>query len=298
MCSILPVPTVAEGKTIVSTAESSEQIAPEERARLRKQMSEQAVKLAVSSRWEEAAALNRDYVRIFGDESEVLNRLGKSLTELGQVTEARKAYARAYELDPTNTIAKRMLDKLVGVKDSAAAAASSSQLNTSLFIAETGKATVASIQALDQERKRTMDAGDVVELKVAGSAVNVETRAGDYVGMVEPKVGMRLARMMTAGNQYSAALVSVTPALRVMIRETYQHPSMHGRVSFPQAKATSVRGFTRRGLLRGNEEGEYPDEDGDDTETDDWTDLDSDINEESHGNNSGVHVEQDDESYD
>lgn len=275
------------------------ELAPDERARLRKQMQEQAVKLAVGGRWDDAAALNRDFLRMFGDESEALNRLGKALTELGQITNAREAYQRAMELDPTNTIAKRMLDRLVGMKDSASAAASASQVDTRLFVEETGKATVATLQALNPDRQAPLDAGDKVDLKFEGSAVNVLTRDGEYIGMVEPKVGLRLARMMAAGNQYSAALVSVGSVIRLIIRETYQHPSMVGRVSFPQAKATDFRGFTRRGLLRGQEDGDYIDEDGnDEDETDDWTDLDSDIDDDGGGNNTGVHVEQDDEGYD
>lgn len=274
------------------------ELAPDERARLRKQMQEQAIKLAVGGRWDDAAAVNRDFLRMFGDESEALNRLGKALTELGQITNAREAYQRAMELDPTNTIAKRMLDRLVGMKDSASAAASASQVDTRLFVEETGKATVATLQALNPDRQAPLDAGDIVELKEEGSAVNVLTREGEYIGMVEPKVGLRLARMMAAGNKYSAAIVSVGSIIRVIIRETYQHPSMVGRVSFPQAKATDFRGFTRRGLLRGQEDADYIDEDGDDEETDDWSDLDSDIGEEGGGNNTGVHVEQDDEGYD
>lgn len=275
-------------------------LAPDERARLRKQMQEQAVKLAVGGRWDDAVNVNREFIRMFGEESEALNRLGKALTELGQITNARAAYERATELDPTNTIARRNLDKMAGMQDSAAAAAQASQVDTRLFVEETGKATVANLQALDPDRKNSIDAGDLVELKIEGSAVNVQTREGGYVGMVEPKVGMRLARMMSAGNQYSAAIVSVSPGIRVMIREIYQHPSMVGRVSFPQARATDFRGFTRRGLLRGQEDPDLVDEDGnDEDETDDWTDLDSDIDEDATGNSAtGVHVEQDDESYD
>jgi hypothetical protein len=40
----------------------------EERTRLRKQMTDQAVKLAISSRWDEAANLNREFLKVFGDD--------------------------------------------------------------------------------------------------------------------------------------------------------------------------------------------------------------------------------------
>lgn len=281
----------------VTTDDSQEQAAlsPEERARLRKNMSDQAIKMAVASRWDEAVSVNREYIRAIGEEPEALNRLGKALSEVGRVTEARSSYSRALELDPANTIARRMLDKLSNMSDSAAAVAAGSQVDTRLFIEETGKATVASLTGVDPDRKIEVDAGDLVELKVEGNAVNVVSREGEYIGMVEPRSGLRLSRMMTAGNQYSAAVVSVSPHIRVMIREIYQHPSMVGRVSFPQAKATDFRGYTRRGLIA-RDDADWTDEDDDDTETEDWSELDSDL--ESDGTTVDIQVEQDDESFD
>jgi tetratricopeptide (TPR) repeat protein len=232
----------------------------EERTRLRKQMTDQAVKLAISSRWDEAANLNREFLKLFGDDPDAFNRMGKALTEMGQVSEARGAYTRALELDSTNTIAKRNLDKLATMEDSAAVGAPPSQLDTRLFVEETGKATVATLQAVSSDRSKLLDAGDVVELRVEGNAVNAIDGHGEYVGMVEPRVGLRLSRLMAGGNRYSAAMVTTTGEMKVMIRETFQDPSQIGKVSFPQARATEVRAYTRRGLLRG-EEMDFPDDD-------------------------------------
>ena len=58
-------------------------------------------------RWQDAANVNRDYLRVFGDEAEGFNRLGKALSELGQISDARESYRRSLELDPSNTIARR-----------------------------------------------------------------------------------------------------------------------------------------------------------------------------------------------
>jgi tetratricopeptide (TPR) repeat protein len=285
-------------KQAMSNEQNLDTMAPEERARLRKQMSDQAVRLAVSSRWDEAVTVNRDYVRVFGEEAEGLNRLGKALSEVGQVTEARKAYGRAIELDPTNTIARRNLDRLAAMKDSAAAAAAQSQLDTRLFVEETGKAAVATLQAVDSETSALLDAGDLVDLQVQGNAVNITNTQGEYIGMVEPRVGLRLAKMMAAGNKYTAALVTATGELRVMIRETFQHPSQIGRVSFPQARATSegVRAYTRKGLLRGNDDVDYSDDDEREEvdEEDGWHETSEDT--ESHAVE--VDVDADEDSFD
>ena len=177
--------------------------------------------------------VNRDHIRLFGEDADALNRLGKALSEVGQVSEARKAYSRSLELDSTNTIAKRNLDRLGSMPDSAVAGAAQSQLDTRLFVEESGKAAVATLQAVDEERRVQLDAGDVVELQVQGNAVNVVTKAGDYVGMVEPRIGLRMAKMMVAGNQYTAAMVTAGEELRVMLRETYQHPSQIGAGELP-----------------------------------------------------------------
>ena len=268
---------------------------PDERARLRKQLGDQAVRLAVSSRWDEAVNVNRDLVRLFGDDADALNRLGKALSEVGQITEARKAYGRSIEMDPTNTIARRNLDRLAAMKDTVLAAAPASQLDTRLFVEESGKATVTTLQAVDLERSATLDPGDVVDLQVQGNAVNVVNTSGEYIGMVEPRIGLRMAKMMTAGNVYNAALVTAGSEMKVMLRETFQHPSQIGRVSFPRARATDFRGFTRKGLLRGEEMDMGDDDDGpDDDDGDDW----SETSEEIESSPVEVDIDSDDEGFD
>jgi hypothetical protein len=182
------------------------------------------------------------------------------------------------------------------MEDSTAVAAPPSQLDTRLFVEETGKATVATLQAVSTDRGRLLDAGDVIELRVEGNAVNAIDGHGEYVGMVEPRIGLRLSRLMAGGNRYSAALVTTTGEMKVMIRETFQDPSQIGKVSFPQARATEVRAYTRRGLLRG-EEMDFPDEDepDEDEAEDGWTEEGAD---DADTETPTVDIEPEDESFD
>lgn len=269
---------------------------PEERQRVRKQMSDQAVKLAVASKWAEAASINRDFLRMFGDEPEAWNRLGKAQTELGQVTDARKSYGKAIELDPSNTIARRNLDRLASMKDTAVAAAAPSQLDTRLFVEESGSSTVATLQATNAELVELLDAGDLVELQVQGNAVNVMNVKGDYVGMVEPRIGLRLSQLMTTGNEYAAAIVTTQGEPRVVIRETFQHASNIGKVSFPQSRSTDIRAYTRKNLLRKEmEEVEYTDDDFEEEEEHEgWSETGEDID----SSRPDVDIETEDESFD
>lgn len=271
-------------------------MSPEDILRVRRQMTDQAVKLAIKGSWEEAANLNKDMLALLGEQPDSYNRLGKAMSELGKLDEARAAYARSLELDPSNTIAKRNLDKLATMT---ALGGSPSQIDTRMFVEDTGKSTTAVLQAVEPSVLSQLDAGDVVQMTVSGNAVNVETLDGTYIGMVDPRLGLRLARLIGAGNQYSAALITTDGDVRVMIRETYQHPSQAGKVSFPRAASSGVRGYTRRGLLREDESLDFGDDtdsfgDDDDEETDAWSEDDD-------GDDSPaarVNIEPEDESFD
>lgn len=215
----------------------------------RRAANEQAVKLAVAGRWREAAALNRELIARFGDDAEVYNRLGKAFTELGRIGDARAIYEKALEVDPTNAISRRNLERLAQAKDEDTAAPAA-QMSRGLFIEDVGKTAVVGLEAARPDVLARLDAGDSLGLEARGNAVNAVTPAGDYVGMVEPRVGLRLVRLMNGGNRYSAALVSTADPPRIIVRETYQDPSQAGKLSFPKSSISDVRAYTRRNFLR------------------------------------------------
>src|SRR5215211_9380211 len=92
----------------------------DDRARVRRQIAEQAINLAMQSRWEEAATLNRQILAADPRNVDAYNRLGKALTELGRYGEARAAYSRTIEIDTANSIAKKNLVRLQALGDTAA----------------------------------------------------------------------------------------------------------------------------------------------------------------------------------
>ena len=76
----------------------------EERERMVRQLTQQAIQSALESRWDDALQMNRELLRIVQPNSETLNRLGKALSELGRYAEAKKTYGDALQLDPDNTL--------------------------------------------------------------------------------------------------------------------------------------------------------------------------------------------------
>ena len=62
---------------------------------LRRQLTREAIDLAMQGRWEETIATNKDIIEIFPKDVSAYNRVGKSLAELGWYTEAKEAYTKA-----------------------------------------------------------------------------------------------------------------------------------------------------------------------------------------------------------
>jgi len=224
----------------------------EEGARIRRQKADLAIRLALQSRWEEAVAVNRDIVSLYPSDVDAWNRLGKALAELGRYQESREAYTKTLELDSTNTIARKNLARLAVLGEMAPARAEPKrQLDPQIFIEETGKTGITTLHRVNQEILARMTAGDRVELRPEGNVLLVENTRGEYLGEVEPKLGLRLLKLMQGGNQYAAALTSLANATgRVIIKEVYQHPSQAGRPSFPATGPEVIRPYIKDSILK------------------------------------------------
>jgi len=246
---------------------------PEEKARLRRELTEKAIKLALESNWEEAVEANQRLLSLNPRDLSTLNRLGKALSELGRYGEAKQAYADALEIDPTNNIARKNLERLTQLSDEAPAGRPSHErMDPRLFIEETGKTGFTNLVDLaPREALARLTAGDQVYLYREGSLLYARNGAGDRIGRIEPRLASRLIKFMEGGNQYAAGITELNDHLvRLIIRETFQSPNMFGRVSFPaQAGGETVRGYIKDTMVRyeQDEEDEFG-EDGEYLDTD------------------------------
>jgi tetratricopeptide (TPR) repeat protein len=242
----------------------------EEDVRLTRQGADQAIELAIESKWEEAATLNRSILEVQPDDVDTWNRLGKSLLELGRYREAHDAYARSIEIDPVNSIAKRNLDRLEGLQDAAPRREGVAKVAQDLFIEEVGKSGSTVLRGTPRQLLAALTAGDEVYLKPEDDALNIANAGGDVLGSVEPKLGLRLLRMIQGGNQYAAAVKSLGDTdVEVIIKETYRDPSQT-RVSFPSTSTETVRPYIKESLLRLGGDDDDDEVIDDDSDSDEW----------------------------
>ena len=207
----------------------------EDKARIKRDKAKNAIALALASRWAEAVTLNREIVSDFPRDVEAYNRLGKALSELGRYTEAKNALRQTLEISPANSIARKNLQRLAQLNKEAAIPKQGSKVTPELFIEERGKSATISLKKLSTDGGHLrMAPGDAVELQTSGDGLAVESHEGQYLGEIEPKLGRRLANLIQGGNRYAAAVTSVQEqSLVIMIKETYQHRSQYGTLSFP-----------------------------------------------------------------
>lgn len=230
--------------------------------------SDEAIKLAVEGRWEEAVAINQNIIEISPGDIDAHNRLGKAFAELGQNGEARKAYERVLELDPNNRIARRNLDRLSYLKDKEQSSKEKRGIDCSFFIQDTSKARMADLlNVAPKETLAKISAGDEIRLEAKRKKLVLLTNENEYVGEVESKVGSRLIELMKGGNQYRAAVISLRDdAVKVIIRETFQHPGQLGQPSFLPGVAEEFKPYLKGTLVKHDIEEDISDdmeEDGD-----------------------------------
>lgn len=269
----------------------------EELSKSRRQKQQQAQQLAASGAWKEAVALNQEILEGQPNDAQALNRLGKALSELRRYDESYAAYSKSVEIDPANVIAKRNLQRLEPLKNQrveAPAERRHTQARQSMFIEEIGKSRLTELVAVaSSETLAQMNSGDSVELRPEGRQVVIYSEDGLKLGRLESRLALRLNSLIEGGNRYSAAVTAVEPGLlRVIIRETYQAPSLAGRLSFPvQNRPVAPRPYLRdsaRALI--GDEDFLNDEDAEDEDTDteapeveeeeDFTDADDTTTEE------------------
>ena len=226
----------------------------EKLTRLKRQRSKQAIELAMQGRWREAIAANEVIIENFPNDVDSYNRLGRAYMELGEYNRAKEAYRKALEIDQYNTIAQKNLQRLnyLGKAAPVNLEGGYRKVEPHKFIEEIGKAGVVNLESLaPQEIRAKMIAGDRVTLKIENHNLIVENAYSEYLGRVEPKHAQRLIKLMEGGNQYSASVVSSTEeGMTVIIRETYQHPSLVGKQSFPTRGLEEVKPYIEERVFR------------------------------------------------
>jgi len=206
------------------------------------QAAEDAVRLALASRWQEALAVNDDLVERFGPDEDTCNRRGKALLELGRLAEAEAAYTATLDANPGNQIARRQLAKLAERRSAKGEVAPvSASVDVAVFTDEPGKTAITKLILAQGVDPGAVAPGDPIKVEVEAEQVAVRTLRGIDLGGVEPRLSQRILKLSRSGNRYAGAVTRVdATGVQVILREVYQAPELAGTNSFPVRKVREI----------------------------------------------------------
>ena len=224
----------------------------EENSGIHDKFGDEAIILAQEERWKEAVALNERIIDQSPNNINALNRMGKAYSELGQNAQAMEAYDRAAKIDPKNNIAHKSLARLSHIQDTKKSSRDGKSINSSFFIEETSKARAVNLYRLaPTQQLAKMSEGDEIFLNVKKGKTIAVSCTGKYLGEVDPQIGLRLVDLIRGGNKYQVAIIRlVEEEMKVIIRETFQHPSQAGHSSFPRKSVVEVKPYLKSTMIK------------------------------------------------
>ena len=231
----------------------------EERVKPRSLFVDEAIALALESRWAEALAVNQALVERHGADEDTLNRIGKALTELGQREEALASYSSSLQLNPLNLIAQKNVRKLTAMLESkSTAAGSAAAIDVELFTEEPGKSAHHRAQRTLASRRPSRSLRETSSSSTArGRRCGPRPHAGSRSARSTPRSLAGWCPLMETGNRYSAAVARLEDErVEIILRETYQAAENARKSSFPLAKGgrrEEFRPYAKDSLLSSRE---------------------------------------------
>lgn len=210
----------------------------DDKSSLNSSLHQEAIDAALHSNWDKAIELNRQLLELEPENIQILNRLAKALSEIGQYVEAKSIYHQVLKIDPYNTIAEKNLKRIsvfkkddpktVEVRDHAIT------FSSALFIQEPGITKIVNLAKIAEPQKLSaVSAASIVQLQPKAKSISVVDDLHGYLGVLPDDISHHLLKLMAGGNKYQAVIKSVSPkGITILIREVYRAKRFRNQSSF------------------------------------------------------------------
>lgn len=200
-------------------------------------LAEQAIEAALDHRWEKALKINKQMLKLDGQNIDALARCAKAYLELGRFNLAKKFYGQVLQCDPYNPIASKNLKIIKSFKKGYKPDPSSNgefKLSASLFLQEPGKTKIVNLLNVAEPQKLSSTfCGMKVDLIVKNRKLIVVDAGGSYLGVLPDDICHHLLRLLRGGNKYNVLIKAIrVNSLSVLIRETYRSKRFKNQPSF------------------------------------------------------------------
>jgi len=198
---------------------------------------QQAIAAAKTQDWAAAVAHNQTLLDLNQGDIGALNRLGVAYSQLRDLKAARVVFKKVLEIDKTNAIAKKNLQRIENNQ-----APASPFFSKQDFIEEPGKTRTVELHRLaGRDVLDALAVGQECELKPKNRYISVETNDNKYVGALPEDISFRLSKLIETGNTYYCVVRSVSNShCSVYIKELTRSANNEYVNSFPTAKTSGA----------------------------------------------------------
>lgn len=193
----------------------------------------QAISAAKNSDWTTAIDTNKQILLDTHNDINALNRLGLAYMQIGEISDAKEAFKKTLELDKTNNIAKKQLER-ISSKQTAVAPS----FTRDYFIEEPGRTKIVELHRL--AGKQVMDrlaSGQNCNLVLKKRFISIETDDGTYIGALPEDLSFRLSKLVSTGNTYTCRVHSTSNNIcSVYLKEQTRSKRNEDIHSFPLNK--------------------------------------------------------------
>lgn len=192
---------------------------------------QEAIGAAKNSDWPKAISINQEILQCYGNDLEAMNRLGLAFLKNKQEAEAKKTFKQVLEIDGSNIIANKHLEKIKNKESSADIIFD--QNND--FIEEPGKSKIVTLHRLaGKEQLKKLKVGQACFLQLKNRYISLIDENSKHIGALPEDISFRLSRLIGNGNEYRCVIYKVSDKIcMVQIKETLRSKKNEQIVSFP-----------------------------------------------------------------
>ena len=181
---------------------------------------QEAINAAKNSDWQKAILINQEIIQNYGNDLEAMNRLGLAFLKNKKENEAKKVFKQVLELDSSNIIANKHLNKIKNKESSADIIFD----RDNDFIEEPGKSKIVTLHRLaGKDQLQKLKVGQGCSLQLKNRYISVVDENNKHIGALPEDISFRLSKLITNGNEYRCVIYKINEKqCLVQIKETLE----------------------------------------------------------------------------
>lgn len=195
-------------------------------------LQQHAIQAAKNQDWSTALDYNQQILELDPKDTGALNRCAMAYLQLENQKKAVEIFNQVLELDKSNVIAKKQLDRIKNKQHITVPA-----FTQNTFIEEPGKTKTVQLHRLASKNKLDeLKVGVECTLVPKNRYISVEVD-DEYVGALPEDLSYRLTKLMKSGNKYTCHIRSLNgTGCSIFLREATRSKKNQYVNSFPTAK--------------------------------------------------------------